>query len=155
LDILHEHALKVFQTVDRSFAEINEVLRGMPDASILGNEGPIHERLKQIVEVMPQLQGIAIVDRNGHPLVSSNVAPVPHTIDVTDRDYFQAQLKPGAGTFVSSIHTPRMGGLTSHFFTLSHRRLATDGSTNTFNGVIAIAVLPNYFEDFYARMRSP
>ena len=34
LDILHEHALKVLQTLERTFAEINEVTRGLSDDDI-------------------------------------------------------------------------------------------------------------------------
>lgn len=30
LDVAHEHALKVFETIDRSLAELNEVARGCP-----------------------------------------------------------------------------------------------------------------------------
>src|SRR5471032_1006978 len=67
LDILHEHALKVLQTVERTFAEIDEVVRGMSDDDIRRNEASLHARLKRIVDVLPQLQGIAIMDRNGHP----------------------------------------------------------------------------------------
>src|SRR5437764_295774 len=37
LDILHEHTLKVFQTVERSIAEVNEIVRGMPDEEIRGD----------------------------------------------------------------------------------------------------------------------
>src|SRR3954470_861024 len=34
LDILHEHTLKVFQTVERTMAEVDEIVRGMPAAAI-------------------------------------------------------------------------------------------------------------------------
>ena len=34
LDVTHEHALKVFETIDRSLGEITEVVRGMSDADI-------------------------------------------------------------------------------------------------------------------------
>src|SRR5579872_2079181 len=149
LDILHEHALKVFQTVERTFAEINEVLRGTTDIGIVNNEQALHERLRQIVEEMPQLQGIAIIGRDGRALVSSNAFPVPKTALFADRDYFIAQEPPGAGTYISAMHRPRMNGLNTYFFTLSYRRSLPDGS---FNGVIAAAVLPGYFEDFYARV---
>ena len=47
LDILHEHALKVLQTVERTFAEIDEVMRGMSDDDIRANEAVLHERLKR------------------------------------------------------------------------------------------------------------
>jgi two-component system NtrC family sensor kinase len=151
LDILHEHALKVLQTLDRTFAEVDEILRGMSDDDIRLNEGPLHQRLDQIVQALPQLQGMAIIDRNGHPLVSSNVAPVQKDLDFTDRDYFKAQKDGYPGVYVSTIHRPRMGGVGSYFFALSKRRPSDDGQ---FNGIISIAVLPEYFEEFYARMSS-
>ena len=57
LDILHEHALKVFQTVERAIAEVDEVTRGMPDDVIRAEQPRLHERLRRIVEAMPQLRG--------------------------------------------------------------------------------------------------
>ena len=53
------------------------------------------------------------------------------------------------GTYVSGVHKPRMSGIGSYFFALSQRRVSPDGQ---FNGIISIAVLPDYFESFYARM---
>jgi len=149
LDILHEHALKVLQTIERAFAEIDEVVRGMSDDDIRRNEGALHARLRRIDDALPQVQGIAIMDRNGHPMVSANFVPVPKDLDLLDRDYFKAQAGANAGTYVSSVHEPRMGGLNNYFFAMSQRRPSNDG---TFNGIISIAVLPNYFEDFYAKM---
>jgi len=149
LDILHEHALKVFQTIDRTFAEIREITRGMSDADMRANEAALHARLAHIVQSMPQqLQDIVVIDRDGHPLVSSGVVPVPKNLDLSHRDYFEAE-RDGGGTYVSGVHRPLMEGFTSYFFSLSQRRPADDGS---FNGVISIAVLPSYFESFYARM---
>jgi two-component system NtrC family sensor kinase len=149
LDILHEHALKVFQTVDRTFAEINEVLRDMSDDDIRSHQAALHERLKRIVDSMPQLQGIAIIDRNGHPLVSSNLQSVPNGVDFSDRDYFKVLKERDVGTYVSAVHVPRMQGIGTYFFALAHRRPADDGQ---FDGIVSIAVLPSYFESFYARM---
>ncbi len=149
LDILHEHALKVVQTIERSFAEIREIVRGMSDDDIRLNEEPMHDRLKRIVDALPQLQGIAIIDRNGHPLVSANLLPVPKELNLSDRDYFKAQAGGNPGTYVSGVHKPRMGGIGSYFFALSQRRESDDGK---FNGIISVAVLPSYFETFYAKM---
>ena len=151
LDILHEHALKVLQTVERTFAEIDEIVRDMSDDDIRRSEARLHFRLERIVKALPQLQGIVIIDRNGHPLVSANTLPVPGDLDFSDRDYFRAQKNGGAGTYVSSIHSPRMLGIGSYFFALSQRRPLDDGA---FNGVVSIAVLPEYFESFYAKMSS-
>ena len=149
LDILHEHALKVLQTIQVAFGEIDEITRAMSDDDIRRNEVPLHARLLKLVNELPQLQGIAILDRDGRPLVSANVVPVPRNLSLADRDYFQAQHQRDAGTYVSAIHKPRMPGINTYFFAVSQRRPTVGGA---FNGIISIAVLPNYFEGFYARM---
>src|SRR5215470_1175315 len=91
LDILHEHTLKVFQTVERSIAEVDEIVRGMPDDAIRRDQQRLHERLKQIVAALPQLRAVFVVDRNGHPIASSQLAQVPPDFNVGDRDFFRAQ----------------------------------------------------------------
>jgi two-component system NtrC family sensor kinase len=152
LDILHEHALKVLQTVDVVFDEIDAFTDGMSDDDIRINEGPLHERLARIAKDLPQLMGISVIDRDGHPLVSSNVVPVPRQLDLRSRDYFQAQMAgppDPSDAYVSSIHTPRLRGIDTYFFSVSQPRGSADGK---FNGIVSIAVLPSYFEGFFARM---
>jgi two-component system NtrC family sensor kinase len=149
LDILHEHALKVLQTIERSFAEVDEIVRGMSDDDIRNNESMLHDRLKHIVEALPQLQGILIVDRNGHPLVSANAFPAHHDLDLSDRDYFKAQQVGTPRTYVSDMQSPLRGGLTDTYFVLSRPRPSDNGA---FNGIMSVALLPSYFEGFYARM---
>jgi len=122
LDILHEHALKVLQTIERTFAEIDEITRGMSDDDIRRNEGPLQTRLNRIDDALPQVQGIAIMDRNGQLLVSSNILPVAKDLNLADRDYFMAQTAANADTYVSSMHVPRMDGFDTYFFSLSQRR---------------------------------
>ncbi len=105
----------------------------------------------EIVNALPQLQGITIIDRNGHPLVSANVWPVPKDLSFAQRDYFHTQALRDAGTYISRVHYPRMPGIDSYFFSVSQRRVSLDGQ---FNGIISVAVLPAYFNGFYARMAS-
>jgi two-component system, NtrC family, sensor kinase len=153
LDILHEHTLKVFQTVERAIAEVDEVMRGMADDDIRGDQPRLHERLKRIVEVMPQLRAIFLIDRNGRPLVSSQLAQVPTDFNARDRSFFSVHTAGEASTYVSEVLAPRLTGLGAPFFVLSRRRPSLDGA---FNGVVAVAVLPGYFEEFYALIgRSP
>ncbi len=151
LDILHEHALKVLQTLQRTIAEIDEITRGMSDKYIRANEVPLHARLKKIIDALPQLQGITIIDRDGHPLVSANVLQVPKNVSFAERDYFRAQAERDAGTYISRVHRPLMPGISTYFFSVSQRRPALE---EKFNGIISVAVLPAYFNGFYARMAS-
>jgi two-component system, NtrC family, sensor kinase len=154
LDIVHENALKVFQTGERAIAEVEEVTRGMMDAAIAANQPQLHDRLKQIVDAVPQFQAILVVDRNGKPLASSVLATIPGEVSVADRDYFKAHASGIAGTLVSDVLAPRWAGtITNRFFTLSHRRPSLDGS---FTGVISVAIQRRYFAEFYGRVgRSP
>src|SRR5712691_8279297 len=71
LDIVREHALKVFQTGERAIAEVEEVIRGMSDDAIVADQPRLSERLKQIVDATPQFQAIVVIDRHGKPLASS------------------------------------------------------------------------------------
>jgi len=146
LDVMQEQALKVLQTVDRTFAEVNEIVRGMSDEDIRVDQPRLHERLASIVATMPQLQGILLIGRDGRPLVTSALASVPADKNFSDRDYFQVQRDSDSGTYVSDVRAPRLPGIGVDFFDLSHRLESPDGS---FNGVIAVAVRPRYFEDFY------
>jgi two-component system, NtrC family, sensor kinase len=147
LDVMQEQSLKVFQTVDRTFAEVNEIVRGMSDEDIRVEQPRLHERLARIVATMPQLHAILLVGRDGRPLTASSLQSVPADAMFNDRDYFQAQVEHDAGTYVSDMRSPRLPGIGSDFFDLSRRLESPDGS---FNGVIAVAVRPSYFEDFYA-----
>ncbi len=153
LDILHEHALKVFQTGERAIAEVAEVLRGLSDDEIIAQQPRLHARLKQIVDAVPQFQAIVVLDRNGHPLASSSLEAISPNMTAADRSYFKAHVAGAEGTLVSELLTPRWGALRGSFFNLSGKRTAADGS---FNNVIAVAMMPSYFEEFYGVIgRSP
>ncbi len=147
LDILHEHTLKVFQTVERTMAEVDEVVRDMPDEAIRADQPHLHDRLRRIVDALPQVRAIFLIDRDGQPLASSQFVRVPADFNVKDRSFFNAHVAGHAGIYISNVMMPRLSNLDTPFFVLSRRRHSTDGS---FNGVVAVAVLPQYFEEFYA-----
>ena len=150
LDVAHEHALKVFETIDRSLAELNEVVRGLPDEVIRSREPALHRRLKRLTDALPQLKSAWIFDANGKSLVNSLASPPPD-LSFADRDYFYAHVDQSIGTFVGAALTPRPPYQGARFFGMSRRREADDGS---FIGVIQASVLPEYFESFYARIGS-
>jgi two-component system NtrC family sensor kinase len=148
LDVAHEHALKVFETIDRSLSEINEIIRGIPDAGIRSREEALHLRFKQLAVSLPQLKSAWIFDAQGHALVNSLVLPAP-SIDFSDRDYFKAHIAGDIGIFIGEALAPRTPYTGAAFFGVSRRRQSDDGR---FAGVIQASVLPEYFENFYARI---
>jgi two-component system, NtrC family, sensor kinase len=147
-DIVTEHALKIFESVERSIAETSEIIRDMSDDQIRANEAALHERLKRLAEGSEQIKSMWIFDRNGRTLVNSMLYPSPPG-DFSDRDYFQAHLPRDIGLFVGRTLQPRppFGG--APFFSVSVRRATPDGR---FAGVIESSVLPDYFEGFYAKV---
>lgn len=150
LDVAHEHALKVFETIDRSLAELNEVVRGLPDDTIRAREPALHRRLKRLADSLPQLKSAWIFDADGTALVNSLASPPPQ-LGFADRDYFNAHVDHGIGTFIGTALTPRPPYQGARFFGVSRRRDSDDGN---FIGVIQASVLPEYFESFYARIGS-
>ncbi|WP_426410482.1 ATP-binding protein [Bradyrhizobium ganzhouense] len=148
VDVAHEHALKVFETIDRSLAELNEVIRDLPDDMIRSREPVLHRRLKQLTDALPQLKSVWIFDANGKSLVNSLASPPPDQ-SFADRDYFYAHVDQNIGTYIGASLTPRPPYQGARFFGVSRRRNSDDGS---FIGVIQASVLPEYFESFYARI---
>jgi two-component system NtrC family sensor kinase len=147
LDVLQEHSLKVLQTVDRTIAETNEVLRDLSDEEIRAREMDLHRRLKETQLALPQIEAIWAFDRDGRPLVSSTIYPLPTNFSNADRDYFKAQAGEDAGTYIGDVITSRIGNHT--FFVVSRRRPLAEGR---FNGVVALTVPPASLQEFYARI---
>ncbi|WP_063921277.1 hybrid sensor histidine kinase/response regulator [Bradyrhizobium sp. DOA1] len=147
LDVLHEQTQKSLQTVERSISETNEVLRGMSDDAIRASESALYLRLKRTQQALPQIESIWAFDRNGSPLVSSTILPVPRNLNNSDRSYFRAQLN-SFDTYVSEILRARVG--TQRFFVVSGRR--TGEPAAGFHGVIGITVSPESFSEFYRKL---
>jgi signal transduction histidine kinase/DNA-binding response OmpR family regulator len=147
LDVVHEHAVKVFETEELVAGQVKILLRGLADAEITSREAEFNAVLKQLADQLPQVNAIWVIDAAGHPLVSSSVLPVPRNVDLSDRKYFtvhrDGKVAPSA-TYVSEIlHGRVKPGV--RFFQLSNRR-EREGH---FAGVLSVSVEPRYFEDFF------
>jgi len=147
LNILSEHASKVFQSVDLAFTSVDAVLGGLSDEQIKANEEALHLQLSKLEKALATVDAIFVADKNGHALVSSAIFPLSTGISVADRNYFQAQAERDAGTYVDAVLQSR--ATKEWFFGVSRRRVAQDGQ---FSGIITIAVLPKVFSGFYAQL---
>ncbi|MGA7789998.1 MAG: ATP-binding protein [Xanthobacteraceae bacterium] len=147
LDVLQEQGLKVFDTVDRIFPEVDEVVRGMPDEQIRAAESSLTPRLQRIVNVMPQVQSITLIGRDGHPLASSEPQLMRSGVDFADRKYFKVQLGSQAGVYIGDLRESAGQAAGVDLFDISQRLASSDG---TFRGIIAITVRTRYFDDFYS-----
>jgi two-component system NtrC family sensor kinase len=148
LDILQEHALKAVQTIELTIAETNEILGSRSDEQIRSEEAALSARLAVVHSPLSHIQSIWAFDRNGAPLVSSTVLPVPSHLNNSDRDYFRAQVDQHRGTYLGGVIQARVGDL--RFFVVSRRR--PEAASGSFNGVIGVTVVPDDLLSFYARL---
>ena len=108
LGTVYEHSLKVFETVDLTGRYLDEVLDEVTDDQIRANEADFNRRLKSLTDMLPQFADIWIVDRDGHPVVSGTVFPIPRQLDLSDRDYFRAHKDNAvSGLYVGEVVTSR------------------------------------------------
>jgi two-component system NtrC family sensor kinase len=143
-DVLHEQALKVFQSTDVLLQNLLEMTRGQSDAAIRADFPRWHARLKAISSRLPQLQSIWILGADGRVCATDYTATLPD-IDASTRDYFVAQSGHDAGVFVGAQLKP-MFDTAFPFFGVSRRRNAPEGG---FDGVIVASLLPGDFVQFY------
>ncbi|MFL4976141.1 MAG: response regulator [Microvirga sp.] len=147
LDVLQEHALKVFETVDLAIEATTETLRGLSDEAIRAGEPAFHARLKGLHDGLPEIGAILVFDRDGRLLISTADLPAPRSVDFSDRDYFKVHVAGDAGTYIGDVLVPRVSSI--FFFNVSRRRPAPEGG---FAGVAAVSVLPREIKAFYARL---
>ena len=150
VNILQEHGLKVFETIERGIAETNEVVRGMSDDEIIADEARLHGRLRQLTQ-SPQFKSLWVFDRDGRALVNSLAYPQPPGLNFADRDYFQAHVGKYANIFVGEVLRPREPYPGEDFFSVSRARPSPDGS---FRGVVQLSIRPAYFEQFFDKLQS-
>lgn len=128
LDVVEEHAAKVFESLNVISTAINGRLRDLSDEQILGAQEYVHRQFKEIVAAMTGVDAIWIFDRNGRSVASSYVYPVPGDLSVSDREYFRAHSDGDIGVYVSEVLTPRV--TKTPVFVVSRRRspVVEDGS---------------------------
>lgn len=147
LNILSQHASGIFQSVDLTFAAVDAIVGDLTDEQIKASDQALHQQLGKLEKSVKAIDAILVADRNGHTIVSSAVFPIPTSLDVADRDYFQAQVERDAGTYVSAASRSRVRQ--EDFFGVSRRRSVRDGQ---FNGIIMISITPKVFAEFYRQL---
>jgi two-component system NtrC family sensor kinase len=142
--IAAEQAVRIFDGESQVADRVNELVRGLDARAIRQSEQTLHEAFGRIVARLPQMQSVLLVGKDGHPLVSAGIYPVPGKFDLRGHDYMRAILGGSSGTYVSAL---QFGDVNQqNFFGLAKPWIGADG---TVSGVIDVAVLPSSFEDFY------
>ncbi|HVL56602.1 MAG TPA: ATP-binding protein [Burkholderiaceae bacterium] len=142
--IAHQHVERVIETNAVITRKILELLGDRSDDEIRAAERDLHEKLRTTGAELEQVQSIWVWDAHGRPLASNRFYPVPDSLSVADRGYFQWHRDARGGFYVSR---PLIGRTTGEaFFDITHRRESSDGR---FLGVISVSLRPSYFVEFY------
>ena len=146
LDLLYINVRTTFETEYLVAANVTELIDDYSNADIRKNEEKVHESLKRLVDALPQVENVWILDEDGKPLVTAKVFPVPPGVDYADRAYFVAHRDGKVQRYVTEALRGKVKG--TEFFQYSERRQKPDGS---FNGVTAVSISPSYFTEQFAR----
>jgi signal transduction histidine kinase len=146
LDLLYGSVRTTFETEYLVAANVRELIEDHSNAEITAGEQKIHDQLRRLVEKLPQVDNIYVLDDGGEAIVSAKIFPLPKDAKYADRAYFAAHRDAKVQRYVSE---PLHGRLRDRdFFQYSERRQKVDGS---FNGVIAVSILPSYFIGQFSR----
>jgi hypothetical protein len=142
--VLHEHALKVFETHRLVIDQTLERLR-TSDWDKAGSDAGLFAMLKRLQDSLDQVATITITDAQGNMRASSRVFPATQAVNFADRDWFKAtQAGPPDLLFIGQATIGRQSG--QAVFNVAHRITGPDGE---FRGAVAVSVDRLYFEKLY------
>ncbi|HZH51540.1 MAG TPA: response regulator [Microvirga sp.] len=144
--ILHEHARKVFDTVELAIGRVEDHIQGMSWEEISAPEtSAFLQRLKAPLE---QAVSIWITDADGY--VRAGSRDWDPSVSIAEREWFQVHRERDAGTYISAAFQGKATRTMS--FAVSRRRPTGDGG---FDGIIHIALSPDYFARFFQEAAPP
>ena len=149
LDLLYINVRATFETEYLVASNVTEVIDEYSNADIRKNEQKVHVALERLIDPLPQVENVWVLDEDGKPLVTAKVYPAPVGVDYADRAYFIAHRDGNMQRYVSEVLRGKVRG--TEFFQYSERRQKPGGS---FNGVIAVSISPSYFTAQFSRASS-
>ncbi|WP_448202805.1 sensor histidine kinase [Azospirillum sp. sgz302134] len=139
--LVAEHAARLVETSDLILRQA-VALAGPPGAP-LPDDRATWERYVDLGKNTPYLLSVWLIDANGKAVLSTREFPAP-TLDISDRDYFQAQKTGGGELGIAPLETNRVS---QRPLILLLRPVAAE--SGAFRGVAAVAVSPRYIRDIY------
>ncbi|WP_247893430.1 hybrid sensor histidine kinase/response regulator [Azospirillum endophyticum] len=146
--ILHEHVLKVFDTMAQVLDRVDERIHGRSWDEIAKSES-LHRYLKTLKGELTQIGAIGLSDPDGIVRNSSLVYPSRNSY-VGNRADFREQREQDSGLLIAGPVTDPASGKPS--FGISRRRSGPGGPDGSFDGMIAAILDPGYFSSFYRRV---
>ncbi|MED5617750.1 ATP-binding protein [Ideonella sp. BN130291] len=144
--IAREHALKIMHTSRLLVQQMQDRFDGKSAAEIDAARPALEAALARLKQGLPDVQGIAVWDRDGKPLATSDGGPPPPGLNALQREYFRRHRDSAEpGLLVSPpIESQVQPG--QWRIVVSQRR---SGPRGEFDGVYAVALHATAFTDFY------
>jgi two-component system NtrC family sensor kinase len=139
VDMLHEHALRSFETQEAIIEAVNQLIRDLSDEQIAASV-ELQEFLARVIAETPPSGGIVIVGADDRILTTSFERPTGVGVSVADRDYARALRGGYRGTYIGEVIATRPQNTT--VFSISRR--ASNG-----RNLVVSSFKPEYFEGFY------
>ena len=141
-------AERTFELARAIAARVDTIAAG-DDDTVRAREAEIHQRLADIASGLPQVVNLIVWDADGWPLARSDVYPVSRTVSIADRAYFVEQKTAERPIGISEVVIGRQTG--RELVNVTTRRHIGSGR---FDGLITIALSPDYFRDYYRSLVS-
>jgi two-component system NtrC family sensor kinase len=149
VEVQREHALRVFETQEAILAALQARTRGMNWDSIASSR-ELHAFMRQVDESAPGTSGAGIVAPDGRLVQLSGPAFPAPPLDLSSRDYVQAQRTARVGSTAYVGETMLSGVTRRLLFALSKPTLDGDGSPD--GGAVWATVRPADLQAFYATL---
>ncbi len=143
-EVAREHAAKVFDSYQLVADRVADLTGARDAVNNAAAASRLSRQIKAVVAGLPQIESLIVLDRTGHLAVATDADPVDRSLDFSDRDYFKAVRDGGSTSYVSRVQTSRITGKT--FFGWARARQDAAGA---FDGLVDIAVSPDFLRDFY------
>lgn len=148
-----EYGQRTLESYSFAAGRLNDRLQGLSDADIRLNEYDLHLELARIGTELSQAELAYVVDRDGFPLVASNLYPIPKGISLADREYFQALRAPSRPpVHISQTFIGRFDGRL--FFSVARARTGSGNQqpAEGFDGVVLVSVSPDTLAEGMRRL---
>ncbi|MCK8784021.1 PAS domain-containing protein [Roseomonas sp. NAR14] len=159
-DAVAEYAARTFDSQVLLARGVNDLLRGLDDATVRLNEPSLHLALRRMTGRAPAVATLLVLDRDGYPLVSADLDPVPRDVSLRDRDYHAALRRPGAPEvrIATERQEPGEGHVAGVPFAVALRRQDTGNKAagvDGFDGVVVVLLRPPVIAEGFGRLASP
>lgn len=142
VDMLHEHALRSFETQEAVLEAIDQRVRDLSWPEIAGSR-QVHQFVAALAGRTAPSGGIVLISPEKRIVNGSSAFPT-RSIDASDRDYLRDHPHDDQRAHVGEVLISRPLGMT--IFSLSRMRHAGDAEHD---GWIATSFKPGYFSEFY------